>query len=81
MIIPSHRRVPPPTPWVEWCYRSNHTISPYFYGCDGRFHITYGATHDTVFVYGDAAISYEGGDAVTGLDIDEFHTYRYESLD
>ncbi len=32
-------------------------------------------------MYGDAAISASGDDAILGLDIDEFHTYRFESLD
>lgn len=36
---------------------------------------------EDVLMYGDAAISYSGDDAVTGMDIDEFHTYRFESLD
>jgi len=32
-------------------------------------------------MYGDAAISFSGDDIVEGLDIEEFHTYRFESLD
>jgi hypothetical protein len=37
--------------------------------------------HDAIDMYGDTAISREGGDLVTGLAIDEFHTYRFESVD
>jgi len=32
-------------------------------------------------MYGDAAISFSGSDFVRDSDIDEFHTYRFESLD
>jgi hypothetical protein len=74
------RRRPPPTLWVEWRFRSNHPFGHIFYGCDGRFVVDYGGMHEVVYMYGDAAISYSGGDVVTGLDIDDFHTYRFESL-
>jgi len=36
---------------------------------------------DSVNMYGDAAISYSGNDVVSGLDINEFHTYRFERVD
>ena len=32
-------------------------------------------------MYGDAAVSFSGDDAVVGLDIDDFHSYRFESVD
>ena len=72
---------PPPTLWVEWRFRSNHPLGPIFYGCDAMFTVHYGAMAQLVNIYGDAVISHSGGDFVTGLDLDEFHTYRYESLD
>ncbi|MGB2986498.1 MAG: hypothetical protein WBE26_11515, partial [Phycisphaerae bacterium] len=72
---------PPPSLWVEWRFRSNHPKGPYFYTCDGRFSVHYGGMHEVVFMYGDAAISFSGDDAVVGLDLDDFHTYRFESLD
>ena len=71
----------PPTLWVEWRFRSNHPIGPNFFTCDGQFTVDYRAIHDLIFMYGDTAISFSGDDAVFGLDVDEFHTYRFESLD
>jgi hypothetical protein len=71
----------PPTLWVEWRFRSNHPLGPHFYGCDAWFALAYRSVHDLVNMYGDAAISFSGDDLVTGLDIYEFHTYRFECLD
>ncbi len=72
---------PPPTLWVEWRFRSNHPLGPNFYSCDGEFAVRYRWVSDTVNMYGDAAISFGGNHAVLGLDIEEFHTYRFESPD
>ncbi len=72
---------PPPTLWVEWRFRSNHPLGPYIYGCDGSFTVDYDRVHDLLFMDGDAAISFDGGGVVYPLEIDEFHTYRFESLD
>lgn len=72
----------PPGPlWVEWNFRSNHAIGPFFTVCDSRFLVRYEHIHDIILMYGDAVVSVEGGDFVTGLAIDEFHTYRFESPD
>ena len=71
----------PPTLWVEWRFRSNHPLGPYINGCDGRFAVRYDRILDLLNMDGDAAISFEGGDVVYPLEIDEFHTYRFESLD
>lgn len=73
--------LPPPTLWIEWQFRSNHPIGPNFDSCDASFQFYYGRVLDSVFMYGNAAISGEGGDSVHGLSLDEFHTYRFESLD
>lgn len=72
---------PPPTLWVEWRFRSNHPIPRTSYTCDGRVSIQYGGMHEVVWMYGDAAVSFGGDYAVVELNIDEFHTYRFESLD
>ncbi len=72
---------PPPTLWVEWRFRSNHPIPPHSYTCDGRFSLKYGGTLEVVFMYGDAVVSGSASHFVLGLALDEFHTYRYESLD
>ena len=71
----------PPTLWVEWAFRSNHPIPPNFYSCDGTFATNYDHVYDLVRMFGDAVISFSGDHAVLGLDINEFHTYRFESLD
>ncbi len=72
---------PPPSLWVEWRFRSNHPFGWILLSCDGVFKVQYDRTNDLVHMYGDAAISESGGRVVSGLNIDEFHTYRFESLD
>jgi hypothetical protein len=56
-------------------------MGPNFYTCDAKFTVYYTGLHEVVFMYGDAATSFSGDDVVLGLDIDQFHTYRFESLD
>jgi len=70
----------PPTLWVEWVFRSNHPIGPAFYSCDAFLITNYNGSFEVVYMYGDAAISFSGDIAVFGLALDEFHTFRYESL-
>ena len=72
---------PPPTLWVEWQFRSNHPIGPNFFACDGGFVVDYVEILEFVQMYGDTVISNSGDDFVTGLDVAEFHTYRFESTD
>jgi hypothetical protein len=79
--IQSLSRLIPPTLWVEWRFRSDQPFLWIYYTCDAAFVVQYGAMNDSVYMFGDAAISYEGGDVVAGLAIDEFHTYRYKSLE
>jgi hypothetical protein len=71
----------PATLWVEWRFRSNHPIGPNFYTCDGRFAIDYARMHEVVYMYGDAAMSSGAHVFVTGLVIEDFHTYRLETVD
>jgi hypothetical protein len=71
----------PETLWVEWRFRSNHPLGPNFYTCDANFKVRYREVFDLIFIYGDAAISFSGDGFIGGLDINEFHTYRFESLD
>lgn len=73
--------LPPRSLWVEWRFRSNHPIGPYFYTCDGNFSVKYGGAQEVVFMYGNAALSFSAGQTVLGLALDEFHTFRFESLD
>ncbi len=70
-----------PTLWVEWRFRSNHPIGPNFFTGDANFQIDYASAFELVYMYGDTAISFSGDDFITGLDVDQFHTYRYESVD
>ena len=72
---------PPPTLWVEWRFRSNDPRPPGLYGCDAKFTMHYGGTHELALMNGDSVVSFSGDDVVNGLDIEEFHTYRYECLD
>ena len=71
----------PPSLWVEWRFRSNHPMGPYFYTCDAGFIVVYGEIGQSLFIYGDAVIPHEGSGGVRNLNIDEFHTYRFESVD
>jgi hypothetical protein len=73
--------VPPPTLWVEWRFRSSLRRPPAFYTCDAWFTIDYDGMHELVWMFGDTAVSFSGDDAVFGLNPEEFHTYRFESLD
>ena len=72
---------PLPSLWIEWRFRSNHPIGPLFDSCDGEFVFSYEAILNLVFMYGDTVVSFSGGQGVTGLAIEDFHTYRFESLD
>ena len=72
---------PPPSLWVEWRYRSTTVKPPNFYTCDGAFTVSYKEVFFLVFLFGDAAITFDGGTSVAGLDIDEFHLYRFETMD
>ncbi len=74
-------QAPPPTLWVEWRFRSNNPYPSFSYSCDARFSIRYGGMLDGVNMFSDMAASFSGDDAVFGLNPDEFHTYRFESLD
>jgi len=73
--------LPPPTLWVEWQIRSNQPLPATNNSCDARFAVKYRAAFDSVQMFQDAVVNFEGGDFVLGLDPDIFHTYRYESLD
>ncbi len=67
--------------WVEWRFRSNHPFGYIFAGCDARMKIHFAGIHDVLYMYGDAVISSSGGRVWDGLDLTEFRTYRFESLD
>ena len=73
--------VPPPTLWVEWRFRSNHPKGPFFDSCDATFIVDFAGNSEFVKLYGDFASNFAGSQVLTGLALDEWHTYRYESLD
>jgi|CXWL01.1.fsa_nt_gi hypothetical protein len=72
---------PPPTLWVEWRFRSNHPLGCCFYSCDAGFLVKYKGVDEYLFLYGDAVISFDVASFITDLEIDVFHTCRFESLD
>ncbi|MCH9001389.1 MAG: hypothetical protein IIC02_02350 [Planctomycetes bacterium] len=72
---------PPPTLWVEWRFRSNFPLGPILVGCDAAFSVHYQGISDFLYMYGDSVITFEGGDFVLGLDMSQFHTFRFESPD
>ncbi len=71
----------PPTLWVEWGYRSNQPLPGFEYGCDGFITLGYMHFVDHAFLFGDAVVSFSGDEVVRELDMNEFHTYRFESED
>ena len=71
----------PPTLWVEWRFRSNLPVGPVFTQCDANLSVIFREIVDHIYIYGDSAFSPSGNGSITGLDVDEFHTYRFESLD
>ena len=73
--------MPPPSLWVEWRFRSNFPLGPILTGCDAAFWLQYQGIVDVLEMTGDSAITMEGGDFVLGLEISEFHTFRFESPD
>jgi len=72
---------PPASLWIEWRFRSNQPLPGDDIICDGRFSIHYSHVADGVFMLGNAVFSFETGDYLLGLELDEFHSYRFESLD
>lgn len=74
-------QAPPPTLWVEFHFRSNHPLGPNFYNCGGSFSFDYRSIGTWINTYGNAAVWAGGNLWVPGLPLDEFHTYRFESLD
>ncbi len=73
--------VQPPSLWVEWRLRSNSAVGPIWTSCDAQLSVVFRKSHDYINIYGDSAFSPSGAGSITGLDIDGFHTYRFESLD
>ncbi len=72
---------PPPNFWVEWRFRSNHALNPSSISCDANFKVQFPPIEDRIHMYGDAAFNDSGDFGIAGLDLDEFHTFRYESID
>jgi len=70
----------PTTLWVEWRFRSNHLFSGLF-SCDGRISLRFDRIFTVFDILGDAIISQSGNDVLIGLNPDEFHLVRFESID
>ena len=73
--------LPPPSLWLEWRFRSNFPLGPIFTGCDATLSLSYKNVSEAVMVTGDSIITFDGGTFVLGLDMNEFHTFRFESAD
>jgi len=71
----------PATLWAEWRFRSNVPRPRGDYGCDGRFSVTYRNIVQLLYLHGDSAVSFSGDDVLSGLELNGFHTFRFESLD
>lgn len=71
----------PSSLWVEWRFRSNHQIPTFSYTCDGSVTVRFRETLESVWLYGDAGLSFGLDDLVLDLPPEEFFTLRYESLD
>ncbi len=80
LIIAQSPIHPPDTLWVEWSYRSNHPIGQFFDYCDGSFSVKYRNIYDYVYAFGNYAQSSGGNAWVSNLSFDDFHTFRFESL-
>ena len=81
-VFGGHPLPPPPDPpfWVEWRYASNNAVHG-FLGGDGAFVVGYNTAGLYLEMYGDAIISGDGGSSVSGLPLNEFRTFRFESPD
>ncbi len=71
----------PATLWVEWGFRSEQPLPLFEYTCDGRIAVQYRQFNGSAYVFGDTVVSRSGDEVLSGLDMQEFHTYRLESLD
>lgn len=68
------------TLWVEWRFKSNVPLPPQDRFCDGFFTVDYDALFDVVLMHGDAAVSFNFDNVFGDLELDAFHTYRYEGI-
>ena len=84
-IIIAPTNAPPPPPidesfWAEFRFRSNCPAGTNWLLNDAHFKFHYNLIDTTIVMFGDAASSAGGGTPVLGLALDEFHTYRFESV-
>jgi hypothetical protein len=80
--IAQYPELPPPPPfWLEWRFRSDHPWNLRSTGCDAAMQIQYMNVFDVLFLFGDTIISFSGDDVRTGLPLNEFHTFRFETSD
>jgi hypothetical protein len=71
----------PPNLWVEWRFRSNNPLPPTDDACDGRFRVKFRTILEVVYMFSDAAVSFSGDIVTRWTDVQEFQTFRFESLD
>jgi len=66
--------------WVEWRFLSNHRLGNNQL-CDADFLILYRGFFDGIYMFGDAVLSADAGTVLRRLPINEFRSYRFETLD
>lgn len=71
----------PGTFWAEWRFRSDFPRPPNDTGCDAYVQVQYRQIVERIDLHGNAAVSFNGADAVFGLPLNEFYTVRFESRD
>ncbi|MBI1825073.1 MAG: hypothetical protein HY287_14940 [Planctomycetes bacterium] len=71
----------PESLWIEWRLRSNHPVPCCSISCDTEVSILYDEIEELVDCYGDFAGTPAFNGSISGLDLDQFHTFRFESTD
>ncbi len=71
---------PPETFWTEWSFASNQAFAGDEF-CDGTFIVLFKDVGEIFHMFGDAATTFGAIELLGGLEINEFHTYRFESAD
>ncbi len=71
----------PDSLWVEWRFRSNNPWPQIGFTCDASFFVQWNNADEVVQMFSDTAFSFSGDYFIQGLNPNEYHTYRYESVD
>ncbi len=80
-LIADFPDVRPASLWVEWRFRSNSPWPQVGFTSGANFYVQWNIANEIVEMFSDTAFSFSGDFSIQGLDPNEFHTYRYESID